>query len=125
FCGGIVPGNSREIGPLAAQGVFAFACSFGVAAIEGAAAVTEADLRTAMPGLARIGATLMVHGELPGPIERAVSGQQSSMGFFDRAPWRAVSSRRSRPITRRRPRGSTAARRVTFHARGAASRRCN
>jgi len=93
FCGGIVPGNSCEIGPLAAQGVFAFACTFGVAAIEGAAAVTEADLRTAMPGLARIGATLMVHGELPGPIERAVSGQQSSMGFFDRATWSFRGSR--------------------------------
>jgi allantoinase len=93
FCGGIVPGNSREIGPVAAEGVFAFACTFGVAAVEGAATVTEADLRTAMPGLARIGATLMVHGELPGPIERALAGQHSSMGFFDRATWSFRGSR--------------------------------
>ena len=93
FCGGIVPGNSREIGPLAAEGVFGFACTLGVAAVEGAAAVTEADLRTAMPGLTRIGATLMVHGELPGPIERAVNSQRSSMGFFDRATWSFRGSR--------------------------------
>jgi allantoinase len=93
FCGGIVPGNSGEIGLLAAEGVFAFACTLGVAAIEGAAVVNETDLRTAMPRLARIGATLTVHGELPGPIERAVNSQRASMGLLDRATWSFRGSR--------------------------------
>jgi len=87
FCGGIAPGNSHELGRLAEEGVFGFACAFGSAAVDGAAAVTETDLRTAMPALTRIGAMLMVQGELPGPIERAVDGQNSSMGLFDRLTW--------------------------------------
>ena len=93
FCGGIVAGSGREIGPLAGEGVSAFACTVGVAAVDGAAVVGETDLRTAMPGLARIGATLMVHGELPGPIERAVNAQRSSMGLLDRAAWSFRGSR--------------------------------
>src|SRR5207248_195973 len=84
ICGGMAPGNSHELGRLAKEGVFGFACAFGSAAVDGAAAVTETDLRTAMPALTRIGAMLMVQGELPGPIERAVDGQNSSMGLFDR-----------------------------------------
>src|SRR2546429_6791345 len=31
--------------------------------------VTEDDLRAAMPELARLGATLIVHAEVPGPVE--------------------------------------------------------
>jgi allantoinase len=34
--------------------------------------VTEEDLREAMPELTRLGVLLIVHAELPGPIERAV-----------------------------------------------------
>ena len=93
FCGGIVAGSSHEIAPLAGEGVFAFFCTLGVAAVEGASAVGESDLRTAMPGLARVGATLMVHGERPGPIERAVDNQRSSMGLLDRATWSFRGSR--------------------------------
>ena len=52
FCGGIGSGNARDIAPLAEAGVFGFASAFN-----------ENDLRTAMPALARIGATLMISGE--------------------------------------------------------------
>ena len=34
--------------------------------------VTESDLRIAMPELARLGALLIVHAEVPGPIEKAL-----------------------------------------------------
>jgi allantoinase len=84
FCGGIAPGNSHELGRLADEGVFGFECSFGSSAVGGAAAVAETDLRTAMPALTRIGAMLMVHGELPEPIARAIESQSSSMGPLDR-----------------------------------------
>lgn len=52
FCGGIASGNAREIAPLVEAGVFGFACTFN-----------DNDLRTAMPALARTGATLMISGE--------------------------------------------------------------
>ena len=38
FCGGIAPGNGHELGRLAEEGVFGFACAFGSAAVDGAAA---------------------------------------------------------------------------------------
>src|SRR5262249_19564223 len=47
FCGGIVADGGREVGPLASEGVFAFACTVGRSAVDGAAAVSETDLRTA------------------------------------------------------------------------------
>jgi allantoinase len=39
--------------------------------------VSEPDLRAAMPPLADIGATLLVHAELPGPLEAAAAPRQS------------------------------------------------
>ena len=77
FSGGIAPGNSHELGSLAQSGVFGFACTFGIPAIDGADAVSERDLRDAMPALARVGATLMVHGEVARPIEPVVDGRSA------------------------------------------------
>ena len=71
FWGGVVPGNTAELAPLWEAGVFGFKCFLvpsGVAEFEH---VSEHDLRAAMPVLAKLGAPLLVHAELPGPIERA------------------------------------------------------
>ena len=71
FWGGVVPGNTAELEPLWKAGVFGFKCFMvpsGVAEFEH---VTERDLREAMPVLARLGAPLLVHAELPGPIDEA------------------------------------------------------
>src|SRR4029078_3456855 len=68
FWGGVVPGNTAELAPMFDAGVVGFKCFLvpsGVAEFEH---VTEADLREAMPELTRLGALLIVHAELPGPI---------------------------------------------------------
>ena len=72
FWGGVVPGNTPEVEPLWQAGVFGFKCFLVPSGVPEFANVTEADLRAAMPVLARLGAPLLVHAELPGPIEAAV-----------------------------------------------------
>ena len=71
FIGGVVPGNSGELSGLWAAGVYAFKCFLVPSGVEEFAAVSEQDLREAMPVLAGLDARLMVHAELPGPIVRA------------------------------------------------------
>ena len=71
FWGGVVPGNSGKLRALGKAGVFGFKCFLvpsGVPEVENA---SESDLRTALPTLAAMGLPLLVHSELPGPIESA------------------------------------------------------
>jgi allantoinase len=72
FWGGVVPGNTAELRPLWEAGVFGFKCFLVPSGVEEFAHVLEADLRTAVPELAALGAPLLVHAELPGPIAAAV-----------------------------------------------------
>ena len=75
FWGGVVPGNSDQLAPLAQAGVRGFKCFLVPSGIDEFPPVTERDLRPAMGRLAELGLPLLVHAELPGPIERAtVSG---------------------------------------------------
>ena len=65
FWGGVVPGNTAEIAPLARAGVLGFKCFLvpsGVAEFEH---VSERDVRAALPVLAEIDRPLLVHAELP------------------------------------------------------------
>jgi len=71
FWGGVVPGNASEIRALAGASVFGFKCFLVPSGVDEFSHVTEAELRSAMPVLAELGMTLLVHSELPGPIERA------------------------------------------------------
>ena len=77
FWGGIVPGNTGELAKLWEAGVVGFKCFLVHSGVDEFPNVTENDLCEAMPELARLGATLIVHAELPGPIE-AVCGQTSA-----------------------------------------------
>lgn len=64
FYGGLIPGNTAQIEPLldaGALGIKAFLCDSG---LDEFPAAREADLRAAMPILARRGATLLIHAEL-------------------------------------------------------------
>jgi allantoinase len=65
FIGGVVPGNAEEIEPLARAGVNAFKCFLAPSGVDEFPAVTEGDLRLALPCLARTGLPLMVHAEDP------------------------------------------------------------
>lgn len=68
-----MPGNTSELAAMHAQGVVGFKCFLVPSGVDEFPHVTEADLREAMPELNRLGALLIVHAELPGPIEEAVS----------------------------------------------------
>ena len=69
FWGGVVPGNSVELARLWEAGVVGFKCFLIHSGVDEFPNVTEEDLREAMPELARLGALLIVHAEVPGPVE--------------------------------------------------------
>lgn len=69
FWGGVVPGNTSELAPMFAAGVVGFKCFLVPSGVDEFPHVTEDDLRIAMPELSRIGAMLIVHAELPGPMK--------------------------------------------------------
>ena len=71
FWGGVVPGNASEIAALSAAGVVGFKCFLIHSGVDEFPNVTEGDLRKALPELSRLGALLIVHAEVPGPISRA------------------------------------------------------
>jgi allantoinase len=71
FWGGVVPGNTHELAALMEAGVVGFKCFLIHSGVDEFPNVTEQDLRKAMPELARLGAVLIVHAEVPGPINRA------------------------------------------------------
>ncbi len=71
FWGGVVPGNTEELQRLLAAGVVGFKCFLIDSGVAEFPNVTEADLREAMPLLAKLDALLIVHAELPGPIQTA------------------------------------------------------
>jgi len=69
FWGGVVPGNTPELARMFAAGVVGFKCFLVPSGVDEFPHVTEDDLREAMPELSRVGAMLIVHAELPGPIK--------------------------------------------------------
>jgi len=71
FWGGVVPGNTDQLSKLWDAGVVGFKCFLIHSGVDEFPDVGESHLREAMPELARLGATLIVHAELPGPIENA------------------------------------------------------
>lgn len=72
FWGGVVPANVAEIRALWEAGVFGFKCFLVASGVEEFPHVEESDLRAALPELAVLGAPLLAHAELPGPIDDAV-----------------------------------------------------
>jgi allantoinase len=71
--GGVVADNPHEIEPLANAGVPGFKCFLIHPGIDGFTMVTEPQLRAALPHVARTGLPLLVHAELPAPIDSATA----------------------------------------------------
>jgi allantoinase len=71
--GGVVHNNQDDIEGLAAAGVPGFKCFLINPGIDGFTMVTEQQLRLALPHVVRTGLPLLVHAELPGPIDRATA----------------------------------------------------
>src|SRR6266496_3647510 len=78
FWGGVVPGNLDRLGALADAGIRGFKCFLVPSGIDEFPPVAAADLRPAMARLAELGAVLLVHAELPGPIERAARSRPAA-----------------------------------------------
>jgi allantoinase len=71
FWGGVVPGNAGELAGLVADGVRGFKCFLVDSGVAEFGWVGEAELQPAMAILAGLGAPLLVHAELAGPIDAA------------------------------------------------------
>jgi allantoinase len=69
--GGVVRDNREQIEDLAAAGVPGFKCFLIHPGIDGFTMVTEQELRAALPYVAKTGLPLLVHAELPGPVDQA------------------------------------------------------
>lgn len=90
FWGGVVPGNTDELGPLFDAGVVGFKCFLIHSGVDEFPNVTESDLRAAMPVLTELGAVLIVHAEVPGPINEASAEDPRQYGTFLRTRPRAA-----------------------------------
>jgi len=101
FWGAVVPGNESVLASLFEAGVLGFHCVLLTS--DAAAAMSEADLRRSMPALTRLGAPLLAHAELPGPIERAAALQPGHRGWTDRIPGLSRASRRYAAYLESRP----------------------
>jgi allantoinase len=71
--GGVVSDNQLEIEAMAAAGVRGFKCFLIHPGIDGFMMVSEQELRAALPHVARTGLPLLVHAELPGPVDAATA----------------------------------------------------
>ncbi|WP_394846665.1 allantoinase AllB [Pendulispora brunnea] len=77
LCGGLVPGNANELARIFDAGAFAFKCFLAESGVDEFGYVKEAYLEVGMRHLAEIGAPLLVHAELPGPLEEAAPPELS------------------------------------------------
>jgi allantoinase len=68
-------------------GCFGFKCFLIDSGVKEFASVVESDLRDAMPVLARMGAPLLVHAELPGPIESAAKIRAANASGKSHQTW--------------------------------------
>jgi len=92
--GGVVPGNERELAPMLHAGALGFECALMSSDPDRFPAMSEMDLRAAMPAIARRGVPLLVHAELAGPIEAARARQRAAEGLLARL-FHARGSRRA------------------------------
>lgn len=89
FWGGIIPGNTHEIEPLIEKGVLGFKAFLIHSGIDEFPNVAEADLRSAMPLIAKYGLPLLVHCELDngaGEQQRVKNGQRSYEVYLQSRP---------------------------------------
>jgi allantoinase len=71
--GGVVSDNQEHIESLAGAGVPGFKCFLIHPGIDGFTMVNERELRAALPHVGRTGLPLLVHAELPGPVDEATN----------------------------------------------------
>ena len=65
FWGGVVPGNARDLEPLARAGVFGFKCFLSPSGVDEFQHIGERDLRAAVPITGALRIPLLAHAEWP------------------------------------------------------------
>jgi allantoinase len=83
--GGVVHDNPNDIEALAAAGVRGFKCFLVDPGVDSFTMVNEQQLRTALPRVAETGLPLLVHAEVPTPIDAATKNLNS-------ADWRSYAT---------------------------------
>lgn len=92
--GGVVRDNQQQLEPLGKAGVLGYKCFLVDPGIEGFSSVSRDGLEAAMPLVAGAQLPLLVHAELPGPLEAA----RGSLGGDPATDWRKYPTYlRSRP----------------------------
>src|SRR5262249_40132828 len=91
--GGVVPGNTSELSGLAELGVAGVKCFLCPSGVDEFPHVGRTELDIAMPVLRDLGLVLLVHAELPGPLENA----QAAIAREGADPRRYATYLRSRP----------------------------
>ena len=86
FWGGVVPGNSGALEPLARAGVLGFKCFLSPSGVEEFSHVTEPDLREALPILARLGLPLLAHAEWPALLRDPSGDSRRYATWLDSRP---------------------------------------
>jgi allantoinase len=76
--GGVVADNQKDVAKLAGAGVRGFKCFLVHPGIDEFTMVTEQQLRQALPYVAETGLPLLVHAELPGPIDAATKNLEKA-----------------------------------------------
>jgi allantoinase len=85
---GVLPANPRALAPMVDAGIFGFTCCLLPSSGQ---AVSEAALRSSMPAITMLRVPLLVHAEVPGPIERTAERQRAAGPVA-----RVLAARRSR-----------------------------
>ncbi len=71
LCAGLVPGNAANVREVWGEGALAFKCFLAETGVDEFSHVSEDELTRGLRGLADVGAPLLVHAELPPPLEEA------------------------------------------------------
>jgi allantoinase len=98
FWGGVVPGNAAELRGLWEAGAFGFKCFLVESGVAEFAHVTVEDLRPALAELAKLGAPLLVHAEVPAPIAQAVAKLPATADPRSYATWLASRPREAENV---------------------------
>lgn len=86
FWGGVIPGNENEIEALIDKGVLGFKSFLTHSGIDEFPNVTEADLRKAMPVIAKYNLPLLVHCELTDNSQRTTGNSRSYQNYLASRP---------------------------------------
>lgn len=97
FWGGVIPGNLGQLEPMLREGARGFKCFLVHSGVSEFPNVDLPQLEAAMRELSRLGGTLLVHAELPEPIEAAARSVAGSAGRKTGPPESYLRYLRSRP----------------------------